>query len=196
MVEEYQVLVWNNTWTLVPFHPSMNVIDSKWIFHVKYNSDGTIQRYKARLVAKGFQQYVGVEFTDTFSLVIKASTIRVVFTLAVTYNWEIRQIDFNNAFLNGEIAETVYLSKPVGFVSTFHPQHVCKLQKALYGLKQAPCTWFHKLREAFHTRGFISSTSDTSLFIYKHNGNFLLLLVYIDDLLITGNNASLIQTLI
>ena len=95
----------------------MNVIDSKWIFHVKYNSDGTIQRYKARLVAKGFQQYVGVEFTDTFSLVIKASTIRVVFTLAVTYNWEIRQIDFNNAFLNGEIAETVYLSQLAGFVS-------------------------------------------------------------------------------
>ena len=174
----------------------MNVIDSKWIFRVKYNSDGTIQRYKARLVAKRFQQYAGVEFTDTFSLVIKASTIRVVFTLAVTYNWEIRQIDFNNAFLNGEIVETVYLSKPVGFVSTSHPQHVCKLQQALYGLKQAPCTWFHKLREALHTRGFISSTSDTSLFIYKHNGNFLLLLVYIDDLLITGNNASLIQTLI
>ncbi|KAL6344904.1 hypothetical protein AAG906_006662 [Vitis piasezkii] len=121
MVEEYQALVRNNTWTLVPFHPSMNVIDSKWIFRVKYNSDGTIQRYKARLVAKGFQQYAGVKFTDTFSPMIKASTIRVVFTLVVTYNWEIRQIDFNNAFLNGEIAETVYLSQPIGFVSTSHP---------------------------------------------------------------------------
>ena len=67
----------------------MNVIDSKWIFHVKYNSDGTIQHYKARLIAKGFQQYAGVELTDTFNPVIKASTIRVVFTLAITYNWEI-----------------------------------------------------------------------------------------------------------
>ncbi|WJZ95347.1 hypothetical protein VitviT2T_014123 [Vitis vinifera] len=174
--------------------PSMNVIDRKWIFRVKYNSDGTIQRYKARLVAKGFQQYAGVEFTDTFNPVIKASTIRVIFTLVVTYNWEIRQIDFNNAFLNGEIAEIVYLSQPAGFVSTSHPQHVCKLQKALYGLKQAPRAWFHKLKEALRTWGFISSTSDTSL--YKHNDNFLLLLVYVDDLLITGNNAPLIQTLI
>ena len=196
MVEEYQALVRNNTWTLVPFHPSMNVIDSKWIFHVKYNSDGTIQLYKARLVAKGFQQYADVEFTDTFSPIIKASTIRVIFTLTVTYNWEIRQIDFNNAFLNGEIVETVYLSQLAGFISTSHPQYVCKLQKVLYGLKQAPRAWFHKLKDALHTWRFISSTSDTYLFIYKHNGNFLLLLVYVDDLLITGNNAPLIQTLI
>ena len=76
-----------------------------------------------------------MEFTDAFSPVIKASTIQVVFTLVVTYNWEILQIDFNNAFLNGEIVETVYLSQLAGFVSTSHPQHVCKLQKALYGLK-------------------------------------------------------------
>ncbi|KAL6333419.1 hypothetical protein AAG906_028604 [Vitis piasezkii] len=148
IVKEYQALVRNNTWTLVSFHPSMNVIDSKWIFRVKYNSDGTIQHYKARLVAKGFQQYADVEFTDTFSPVIKASTIRVVFTLIVTHNWEIRQIDFNNAFPNGEIAETVYISQSVGF-------------KALYGLKQAPRAWFHKLKEALHTWGFISSKSDT-----------------------------------
>ena len=196
MVEEYQALVRNNTWTLVPFHPSMNVIDSKWIFRVKYNSDGTIQRYKARLVAKGFQQYADVEFTDTFSPIIKASTIRVIFTLTVTHNWEIRQIDFNNAFLNGEIVETVYLSQLAGFISTSHPQYVCKLQKVLYGLKQAPRAWFHKLKDALHTWRFISSTSDTYLFIYKHNGNFLLLLVYVDDLLITGNNVPLVQTLI
>ena len=174
MVEEYQALVRNNSWTLVPFHPSMNLIDKKWIFCVKYNFDGTIQRYKARLVAKGFQQYAGVEFTDTFSPVIKASTIQVIFTLVVTHNWEIWKIDFNNAFLNGEIAETVYLFQPVVFVNTSHPQHVYKLQKTLYGLKQAPCAWFHKLREALHTWGFISSKSDTSLFIYKHNDNFLL----------------------
>ncbi|KAL6332332.1 hypothetical protein AAG906_004898 [Vitis piasezkii] len=112
---KYQALVWN-TWTLVLFHPSMNVIDSAWIFHVKYNSDGTIQWKKARLVAKGFQQYAGLEFTNTFSLVIKASTIRVI-----------HQIDFNNAFLNEDIAKPVYISQPAGFVSAFHPQHVSKL---------------------------------------------------------------------
>ncbi|RVW40858.1 Retrovirus-related Pol polyprotein from transposon RE2 [Vitis vinifera] len=125
MLEEYQAFVWN-TWTLVLFHPSMNVIDNAWIFRVKYNSDGTIQWKNARLVAKGFQQYAGLEFTNTFSLVIKASIIRVVFTLVVTYNWEIHQIDFNNAFLNEDIAKIVYISQPVGFVSGISSQHVSK----------------------------------------------------------------------
>ena len=89
MLKEYQVLVRNNTWTLVPFHLSMNVMDNKWIFRVKYNPNGTIHRYKAKLLAKGFQEYAGMEFIDTFSLMIKTSTIRVIFTLVVTYHWEI-----------------------------------------------------------------------------------------------------------
>ena len=80
-----------------------------------------MQHYKAQLVAKGFQQYAGVEFIDTFGPVIKAPIIWVVFTLVVTHNWEIFQIDFNNGLLNGEIAETIYISQPVGFVSTSHP---------------------------------------------------------------------------
>ena len=126
----------------------------------------------------------------------KLLLFELFFTLVVTHNWEIRQIDFNNAFLNWEIVETIYISQPASFVRTSHSQHVCKLQKTLYGLKQAPCAWFHKLKEALHTWGFISSKSDTSLFIYKHSDNFLLLLVYVDDLLITSNNAPLIQTLI
>ena len=81
----------------------MNVVHNKWVFRVKYKADGTVERLKARLVAKGFQQLAGVDFFETFSPVVKPCTIRVVFCLAVTYGWEIQQVDVNNAFLNGTL---------------------------------------------------------------------------------------------
>ncbi|MDV3146697.1 MAG: reverse transcriptase domain-containing protein [Sweet potato little leaf phytoplasma] len=104
---EYRALVQNGTWVLVPPHPSYNVVGSKWVFRIKRHPDGSIQRYKARLVAKGFHQTPGIDFFETFSPVVKASTIRVVLTLAVHYGWSLRQLDFNNAFLNGSRDEHV-----------------------------------------------------------------------------------------
>ena len=91
----------NDTWDLVPYTKDMNVVINKWVFRVKYKADGTVDRFKARLMAKGFQQLAGLDFLDTFSLVVKSSAIRVVFSLAVTNGWDIQQIDNNNAFLNG-----------------------------------------------------------------------------------------------
>ncbi|KAK6141700.1 hypothetical protein DH2020_024563 [Rehmannia glutinosa] len=108
MDAEYSALVRNQTWELVPRQPHMNVVDNKWVFRIKYNSDGSIQRHKARLVAKGFQQQPGIDFFETFSPVVKPTTIRVMLTLAVTYNWDIQQIDIDNAFLNGSIDEEVW----------------------------------------------------------------------------------------
>lgn len=137
MNEELAALAKNQTWTLVPYTPELNVVDSKWVFRVKQHSDGTVQRYKARLVAKGFQQTPGLDYFETFSPVVKASTIRVILTLAITYGWDIQQVDINNAFLNGELHEEVYMTQPPGFKDPNRPNHVCKLQKALHGLKQA-----------------------------------------------------------
>ena len=93
----------NNTWVLLPYKVAMNIVDNKWVFRVKRNSDGTIQRYKAQLVAMGFWQTPGVYYFETFIPVVKASTIRVVLTLVVTNNWDIQLLDVNNAFLNGEL---------------------------------------------------------------------------------------------
>jgi histone deacetylase 1/2 len=101
MKDEYQALINNNTWTLIPLPPHRKAIGCKWIFRVKENPDGTINKYKARLVAKGFLQTPGFDFTETFSPVIKPVTIRIILTLAVTYKWSVQQIDINNAFLNG-----------------------------------------------------------------------------------------------
>ena len=166
MSEEYAALMKNKTWTLVPTNDQMKIVDNKWVFRVKYHADGSVQRYKARLVAKGFQQTPGVDFFETFSPVIKPCTIRVIFTLVVTNNWDIQQIDINNAFLNGDLQEVVYMSQPVGFVDSNKPTYVCQLNKALYGLKQAPRAWFDKLKQALLTWGFKVSTSDSSLFIF------------------------------
>ncbi|TXG50620.1 hypothetical protein EZV62_023144 [Acer yangbiense] len=135
MKDEYAALLNNKTWTLVPFQLNMNVVGNKWVYRVKYNPDGSILKYKARLVAKGFHQTPDLDFFDTYSPVIKASTIRVVFTLAVSNGWDIQQVDINNAFLNGELKELVFMQQPEGFIDQSHPSYVCKLEKALYGLK-------------------------------------------------------------
>lgn len=127
MQSEYDAFIKNNTWKLVPCTDDMNQITYKWLFRVKYNKDGSMERYKARLVARGFQQTAGVEYFNTFSPVIKPLTLRIIFTIAISKKWPIQQVDINNAFLHGELNEVVYIKQPEGFVDSAHPSHVCKL---------------------------------------------------------------------
>ena len=135
MEQEIHALQRNNTWRLVPPPSGVNIIDSKWVFKVKKQVDGSIERYKAHLVAKGFKQRYGIDYEDTFSPVIKPTTIRVLLFLAVTRGWSLRQLDVQNAFLHGVLEEEVYMRQPPGFVDPAQPHHLCRLVKALYGLK-------------------------------------------------------------
>lgn len=109
MQEEYDALIKNNTWTLVPSPSYRNIIGCKWVFRIKRHSNGTISRYKARLVAKGFHQKLGFDYQETFSPIVKPTTIRTILSYAVTQNWPLRQLDVNNAFLNGTLEEEVYM---------------------------------------------------------------------------------------
>ena len=138
MKEEYEALIRNETWSLIPPPAEYKIVGNKWVFRVKQNSDGSIAKYKARLVAKGFQQTEGIDYFKTFNPIIKASTVRVLLRLAVMHSWMIRQLDVNNAFLNSDLTEDVYMYQPEGFVDEKRSGYVCKLNKALYGLKQAP----------------------------------------------------------
>lgn len=165
MKEEITALHDNGTWTLVPLPQDREPIGCKWVFRVKQNPDGSVHKLKARLVAKGFHQQLGFDYNETFSPVVKPVTIRVMLTLAVTNNWCLRQLDINNAFLNGILEEEVYMSQPPGFEHS-DKTLVCRLNKALYGLKQAPRAWYDRLRSTFLQFGFVSSKCDPSLFVY------------------------------
>nr|GFC08127.1 ribonuclease H-like domain-containing protein [Tanacetum cinerariifolium] len=112
-------------------------IGGKWVYKIKYKSSGEIERYKARYVVKGYNKKEGVDFEETFSHVVKIVTVRCLINLAVQNGWMLSQLDINNAFLYGDLSETVYMDLPEGF---FNPddKRVCRLKKSLYGLKQEP----------------------------------------------------------
>ena len=135
MGHEIDALLANKTWSLVPRPTHQKVIRNKWVYKLKQHADGTIDRYKAYLVAKGIDQVCGVDFLETFSPVIKPTTIRVILALVVHFDWPLCQLDVSNAFLRGILLEEVYIEQPRGFVDPLLPDHVCRLHKSLYGLK-------------------------------------------------------------
>jgi len=188
MAEEFHALLKNGTWTLVPSQPSINIVGCKWVFKTKRKVDGSIDRYKARLVAKGFHHQSGIDYTETYSLVIKLITIWTVLSLTVSYGWPIKQIDVSNAFLHGSLSEKVYMAQPPGFVHPQYPTAVCLLKKALYGLKQAPRAWFSRLSSHLLEFGFSISSADSSLFLFKSAHVQLMVLVYVDDLILTSSS--------
>lgn len=186
---EFDAQTVNHTWDLVPSAPNQNVVGCRWVFTLKYLPNGVLDRYKARLVAKGFHQQYDIDYSETFSPVIKSTTIRLVLDVAVTKGWQIKQLDVNNAFLQGDLQEEVYMVQPQGFVDRDKPTHVCRLRKALYGLKQAPRAWYNALKQHLISSGFTNSHADASLFIHQNGSTVTYVLVYVDDILVTGNNA-------
>ncbi|KAM1171421.1 hypothetical protein ACFX2G_022146 [Malus domestica] len=195
MSEEFEALRHTGTWTLVPSSPHHNIVGCKWVFQIKRKPDGSIDRYKARLVAKGFHQQAGIDFTETFSPVAKPVTIRILLTLAVHHDWFLNQLDISNAFLHGSLKEEVFMQQPPGFVDASQPSFVCKLNRSLYGLKQAPRAWYDKLGSTLLSLGFANSKSDCSLFVCT-SPSLVIVLVYVDDILVTGPNSSHCQAFI
>jgi len=122
------------TWSLIPYTPDMHVLGCKWVFRTKLNADGSLDKLKARIVAKGYDQEEGIDYLETYSSVVRTATVRSVLHVATIMNWEVKQMDVKNAFLHGDLTETVYMKQPTGFVDSARPDYVCHLHKFLYGL--------------------------------------------------------------
>jgi len=122
---------------------------------------------------------------------VKPQTICIVLTIALTKLWSIHQLDVKNAFLHGELQETVYMHQPMGFLDPVHPDYVCLLKKSLYGLKQPPRAWFKRFADFAFTIGFSHSKSDHSLFIYRKGNDMAYILLYVDDIILTAASDAL-----
>jgi hypothetical protein len=170
-------------------------VGCKWVFSIKHKADGSIDRYKARLVAKGYTQTYGIDYQETFSPVAKLTSIRVLLSLAANLDWPLHQFDVKNAFLHGDLEEEVYMDLPPGYTATSGDEVVCKLQRALYGLKQSPRAWFGRFSLAMKKYGYQQSHSDHTLFLKRQRGKVTALIIYVDDMIITGDDSKEISSL-
>jgi Reverse transcriptase (RNA-dependent DNA polymerase) len=137
----------------VSLPPGKKAIGCKWVFTVKQNPEGRVERYKARLVAKGYSQTYGIDYDETFAPVAKMSTVRTLISLVANGGWKLYQLDVKNVFLHGDLLEEVYMEVPPGFGTKQTVGKVCRLKKSLYGLKQFPRAWFDRFRKAIGRHG-------------------------------------------
>ncbi|CAI7903116.1 unnamed protein product [Closterium sp. NIES-53] len=182
MDSELKSIEENGTWELVEVPEGRKAITSKWLFKIKSDADGKIERYKSRLVAKGYQQKEKVDYKELFAPVVKPRTLRTLLAGAAIKGWVVKQMDVTTAFLNGVLEEEIFMAQPEGFDDG--SGRVLRLKKSLYGLKQAPRQWYLKLRGVLEEIGFTPSTADHSLFMLGEGEQRSFMVVYVDDILI------------
>jgi hypothetical protein len=186
MTEEYQSIIINDVWEVVLRSKNKNVVSSKWIYKIKHVAHRSIEKHKAIFVARGFSQNEGIDYEETFSPVARYTSIRTIIALAAKMKWKLHQMDVKTTFLNGVIEEEVYIEQPQGFEVEDRKTHVCRLKKALYGLKQAPRVWYGRIDSFLTSLGFTKSKVDSNLYFKVMNDEPVTLLLYVDDLFLTG----------
>ena len=165
MHEELHQFVRNDVWELVPRPKGVNVIGTKWIFKNKSDEHGTVIRNKSRLVAQGYTQVKEIDFDETFALVARLESIRILLAIVSHLNFKLYQMNVKSAFLNGMLQEEVYVEQPKGFVDPHRSDDVYKLKRALYDLKQASNAWYDRLTTYLTKHKFKRGFADTTLFV-------------------------------
>ncbi|KAG8499226.1 hypothetical protein CXB51_005742 [Gossypium anomalum] len=194
MEAEIEMIHKNDTSELVEKPEQKKVIGVKWVFRVKYNVDGSLNKHKAILVVKGYSQQYGIDFIETFAPVARLDAIKLLFTLAAQKGWRIHQLDAKSTFLNGFLKEEIFIEQLERFKVHGEEDKVYKLKKALYGLKQAPRAWYDRVDTHLSKLGFEKSVSEPTLYVKKsEHENLLIVSLYVDDLLVTGSKEELID---
>ena len=191
MQEELNQFEHQKVWKLVPRPKNRKVIDTRWVFRNKLDEEGTVTRNNARLVSKGFSKAEGIDYDETFAPMARLEAIRMFLAFAAHSNFKVYQMDVKSAFLNGELAEEVYVEQPPGFEDPDFLDLVYYLFKAIYGLKQAPRKWYDTLSGFLIENGFIRGFIDKTLFTKKHKNGILLVQVYVDDIIFGSTNDDL-----
>jgi hypothetical protein len=193
MTEEHQSIMKNEVWEIVPRPKEKSLVSSKWVYKIKHAANRSMDKYKARFVARGFSQKEGEDYDETFSPVARYTSIRAIISLATSMGWNLHQMDVKTTFLNEAIEEEVYIEQPQGFEVHSRDNHVCKLKKSLYGLKQAPRAWYARIENYLTRLGFSKSHADPNLYYKVVDNAPVILLLYVNDLFITGEEYLIIQ---
>ena len=186
MQQEIDSLQEHDVYELTELPRGRRAVGCKWVFKIKHNADGSIERYKARLVAQGYSQRYGVDYDETFSPVVRFESIRTVIALSVQRGLKLHQIDVTSAFLNGELEDEVYMKQPEGFEVEGKEDLVYKLNKSLYGLKQSSRCWNSVLDEHLKSIGFVQTESDPCIYVKVKDGDIFIAAVWVDDIILAG----------
>jgi hypothetical protein len=193
MEDELSSMSSNGVWDLVEISDGAKKVGCKWVYKTKYDSKGKIKRVKARLVAKGFTQREGIDYTETFSPVSNKDSFQIVMALVAHYDLELHQMDVKIVFLNGDLQENVYMAQSEGFVMKGKEHMGYKLKKSIYGLKQASRQWYLKFDEVIKKFGFIKNQVDNYIYIKIKESMFIILVLYVDDILLACNDKNLLH---
>ncbi|KAE8701406.1 hypothetical protein F3Y22_tig00110548pilonHSYRG00924 [Hibiscus syriacus] len=196
MQEEIEALHKNNTWDLVPLPQGRKPIGNKWVFKIKRNGDDQVERCRARLVVKGYAQKECIDFNEIFSPVVRLTTVRVVLAMCATLDLHLEQLDVKTAFLHGNLEEEIYMLQPEGFEEKEKKNLVCRLNKSLYGLKHAPRCWYKRFDSFIMCLRYNRLNADPCAYFKRSGDNdFVILLLYVDDMLVAGPNKDHIEEL-
>ena len=183
------------TWKMTKLPAGRKALPSKWVFDVKYNPDGSIERYKARLVIQGFRQIYGVDYDETFAPVARYESLKMILAMSTILDLEVHQMDVCTAFLNGELLEEIYMLQPDGqmIIDDDGTKMVCRLLKSLYGLKQAGRIWYKMLHDYLTANGFTRCNKEYCLYVQRDDDGITMIVVYVDDLTIAASSTQRIK---
>jgi len=195
MDQDMEAIRKNKTWRLTNRPVHRRVLKSKWVYKVKNEVDkngNSATRHKARLCFMGNRQIKGLDFNETFATVAKFSTIRRILAITEAKECELTQMDVETASPNGDLDEEVYMDQPDGYVYVTQPDKVCRLLQSLYGLRKAPKIWYAKLDDFLKSQGFDNIDPDACLYFLMDDGEIIIVLVYVGDLLLVKSSLAAI----